>query len=264
MDTALDLDSRGVLGELGVVEWSCHSPLPARRVGDLLPIKQARTHVAQINAEFGAMPLSSIRPSHVKAWTTKLAERGHAPSYVYALHARLAQIMADAVHDGIIPRSPCSRRTSPPQAKQRAYVATTEQVWALHDAIPDHLRATVLLGAFAGLRTAEVCGLRIADVDFMRGIITPAVQYPAEPLKTEISKTPIPIPRSLTNALSAHVARWRPAELPATSDTLMSTEIGSHLGPWGWSTRCRPHGMPWRGCQPGSGSTTCATTSHRC
>jgi hypothetical protein len=49
-------------------------------------------------------------------------------SYVYALHGRLAQIMGDAVHDGLIPCPPCSRRTSPGAAKQRAYVATTKQV----------------------------------------------------------------------------------------------------------------------------------------
>jgi integrase len=57
-------------------------------------------------------------------------------------------------------------------------------VWALHDAMPEQLRASVLLGAFAGLRVAEACGLRVADVDFMRGIITPAVQYLDEPLRT--------------------------------------------------------------------------------
>lgn len=59
--------------------------------------------------------------------------------------------LRDAVHDGLVAKSPCSRRTSPKPGKQRAYVATTEQVWALHDAMPEHLRAAVLLGAFAGL-----------------------------------------------------------------------------------------------------------------
>ena len=93
--------------------------------------------------------------------------------------------------------------------KQRAYVATTEQVWALHDAMPEHLRAAVLLGAFAGLRLAEACGLRVVDVDFMRGVVSPAVQYPAEPLKTETSQTPVPIPQTLALELSAHVARWQ-------------------------------------------------------
>lgn len=49
-------------------------------------------------------------------------------------------------------------------------MATTAQVWALHDAMPTRLRVAVLLGAFAGLRCAEACGLRVADVNFMRGI----------------------------------------------------------------------------------------------
>ena len=51
--------------------------------------------------------------------------------------------------------------------------------------MPEHLRAAVLLGAFAGLRLSEAaCGLRIEDVDFMRGVISPVVQFPGGPLKT--------------------------------------------------------------------------------
>lgn len=56
----------------------------------------------------------------------------------------------------------------PGQATQRPYVATTAQVWSLHDAFAEHLRPAVLLGACAGLRTSEVVALRVADVDFMR------------------------------------------------------------------------------------------------
>jgi integrase len=111
------------------------------------------------------------------------------------------------------------------QGKQRPYVATTEQVWALHDAMPDRYRAAVLLGAFVGLRTAEVCGLRVVDVDFMRGIVAPAVQYPAEPLKTETARTAVPIPQSLALALAAHVERY-PAK------TVLSGEAGGQVGPW--------------------------------
>jgi integrase len=191
-------------------------------------VRQARVHVALIVAEFGSLPLSAVRPSQVKAWCANLGEQGYATSTVYALHSRLSQIMSDAVHDGIVPRSPCSRRTSPPRAKQRPYVATTEQVWQLHDAMPEELRPAILLAAFAGLRVAETCGLRVADVDFMRATITPVVQYPAEPLKTEISRTPIPISRTLANLLAAHVGR-RPAEHVLTGE---AGESGWQLGPW--------------------------------
>lgn len=188
-------------------------------------VRQARVHVAQIEAEFGDLPLAAVRPSQVRSWCARLKEEGAAASYVYALHARLAQIMADAVHDGILVRSPCSRRTSPGAGKQRPYVATTAQVWALYDAMGERYRAAVLLAAFAGLRVAESCGLRVADVDFMRGVISPAVQYPDDELKTEVSRTPIPIPATLAAELSAQVATY-PAE------TLLTNTWGQQLTPW--------------------------------
>jgi integrase len=68
------------------------------------------------------------------------------------------------------------------------------------------------------------CGLRVADVDFMRGVISPAVQCPAEELKTEISKTSIPIPASLALKLAAHLQQ-HPGE------TLLTSPRGQ-LEPW--------------------------------
>lgn len=100
------------------------------------------------------MPLGAVRPSQARAWCARMREEGLSASYVYACHRRLSQIMGDAVHDGLLAKSPCSRRTSPGQGAQRPYVATTAQVWALYDAFPERMRAAVLLGAFAGLRVS--------------------------------------------------------------------------------------------------------------
>ena len=94
----------------------------------------------------------------------------------------------------------------------------------LHDAIPEHLRAAILVGAFSGLRIAEACGLRVADVDFMRGIISPTVQFPAEPLKSQTSQTPVPIAHTVALELANHVRRW-PAE------TVLVNELGRQLSP---------------------------------
>ena len=188
-------------------------------------VRQAEVHVAKIVAAFGGRRLDSIRPSDVKSWTVKLKTEGLADSYVYAIHARLAQVLADAVHDGVLVRSPVSRRTSPKAGRPRPYVASTEQVWALHDAMGERYRAGVLLAAFAGLRLAEVCGLRVEDVDFMRGVVNPVRQYPADELKTEISRTPIPIPASLALTLSAHVAEF-------SDGWLLTNEWDRQLGPW--------------------------------
>lgn len=208
------------------VEAWCDSWLEGYRTRRASTVRQAEVHVKQIKAAFGPMQLSELRPSHVKGWTAKLKSDGAADSYVYALHARLGQIFGDAVHDGILPRSPVSHRTSPGAGKQRPYVATTEQVWALHDAVPEHLRVAVLLGAFVGLRTAEACGLRTTDVDFMRGIVSPAVQWPAVDLKTETSRTPVPIPAELALTLSASVAAFPGAGFVVTDGR------GGQAGPW--------------------------------
>ncbi|WP_318842710.1 site-specific integrase [Myceligenerans pegani] len=188
--------------------------------------RQARTHVAKIKETFGGRKLRTLKPSDVKAWTGALADGGAEASYVYALHRRLSQILTDAVLDGILARNPCSRRTAPPAGKQRAFIATTDQMWALHDAMPEHLRPAILLGAFSGLRVAEVCGLRVADVDFLRAIINPAVQYPDEDLKTDESKTPIPAARELVEALSGSIVD-RPA-----SAWIIADEAGEQTGPW--------------------------------
>lgn len=207
------------------VEAWCSTWLQGYATRRASTVRQAEVHVKQIVEAFGPLPLSAVRPSQVRSWTARLKAEGAADSYVYALHGRLSQVLGDAVHDGILARNPCSGRTSPGSGKQRAYVATTAQVWALHDAVPEHLQAAVLLGAFVGLRTAEVCGLRVSDVDFMRGIVTPSQQYPGVPLKSERAGSSVPIPADLSLALSASVARW-------PGDTLVTDGKGAGATPW--------------------------------
>lgn len=169
-------------------------------------VKQARTHMVRINARSGEWPLPTITPSDVKMWMAELKAEGLAPSTVRALHSRLRHLLEDAVHDGLLARNPCSKRTSPKAGRPRAYVATTGQVWALYEAMPTPgYRNAVLLGAFAGLRLSKACGLHIEHVDWDRGIIHPTVQHGGAELKTEMSSTPIPVPADLIALLRDNV-----------------------------------------------------------
>ena len=180
--------------------------------------RQARTHVKRINAEFGDMRLGDIKPSHINRWTKSMADEGLAQSTIHALYRRLVQVLAAAVEDRLIPRSPAGRSTSVPAGKQRVHAPTTQEVWDIYDAFPEHLRVAVLLGAFAGLRVSEVCGLRIEDVAFLQREIRPSVQYGGEPLKTEASRWAIPISDSLTEALAEHVRLWSGASPTVLAD----------------------------------------------
>jgi integrase len=112
----------------------------------------------------------------------------------------------------------------------------------LHDAIGDHLRPAILLGAFVGLRTAEVVGLRVGDVDFTRGIVRPVRQSGGEPLKSDVARTPLPIPQELALTLSAAVAQWG-------GDYVVSDGAGRQTSTWAIerairSARAKVAGLP--------------------
>lgn len=185
-------------------------------------LRQAKVHARVISAEFGSRRLGDIRPSEVSSWVARLGET-YADSTRYAIYRRFAQVMGDAVQDGLIPRSPCSRRTAPPQGAQRPGVATVEQIWQLHDVMDPHLRPAVLLGAFAGLRVSEVCGLRVGDIDLMRGIVSPEIQWGGGPLKSACSRASIPIPQELALMLAQYADQ---------GPTFLSDDLGEPVGPW--------------------------------
>lgn len=53
----------------------------------------------------------------------------------------------------------------------------------------------------------------------------PVVQYPADELKTDMSRTPIPIPQDLVLELSRHVEQF-------STGWVMCDEAGRQMGPW--------------------------------
>ena len=220
-------------------------------------IRQGQVHVDRIVEAFGPRRLDSLRPSEIRSWLVELREQGYSDSYIYALHARLAQILSEAVHDGVLGRSPASRRTSP---GNRASLAPT---WPLQprsgpSTTPwSPVWAGLLLAAFAGLRLAEVCGLRVDDVDFMRGIVSPVQLYPAEELKTKISRTPVPIPKDMALELSHHVEQF-------STQWVMCDEAGRQMGPWALQRAFRAARSAVEDLRRVSASTTSGTTTQAC
>jgi integrase len=112
------------------------------------------------------------------------------------------------------------------------------------------------LGAFARLRAAEIVALRVTDVDFMRGVISPpAIQYPGVDFKSETSRTPIPIPQELALELNRIPAAWG-------SDHAVTGAFGKPISrhtPWKRPSVARE--AESSGSRRGSGSTTSATAS---
>lgn len=201
--TFLDRSDR----DLTVRAW-CERWLEGYGVNRPSSVRQAKTHVNRIVAAIGDRPVSAVRPSDVKAWVAALQREGLAAGTVRALFDRLRLILEGAVEDGIIARNPCTRSVAPPMGKTKAYVMSTDQFWAVYAATREHLRPAVLLGGFAGLRIGEAVGLRVDDVDFMRGVVLPAQQFGGAPLKSAGSAADVVIPREVALELAGYVERF--------------------------------------------------------
>ena len=114
-----------------------------------------------------------------------------------------------------------------------------------------------VLGKNMPIELAEACGLRVAEVDFLQGVIRPMVQFPADELKSEASRSPVPIPRSMALELAEQV-RLYPAP------TLLSGADGGQLSTWALERAMRTARKKVPGCRTDSGITTCGITSRRC
>jgi Phage integrase SAM-like domain len=90
--------------------------------------RQAKTHLKTIREAFGPMAPAEIKPSMVATWTGNLKDH-YKPSTVYALYRRLTHVLDDAVHDGLLARNPCSRRTALPTGHVEQFCPATEEVW---------------------------------------------------------------------------------------------------------------------------------------
>jgi integrase len=126
------------------------------------------------------------------------------------------EVVQLGVADRLIARSPAVGLKLPRREREKVIPLSTEQLAALVDAVPQRYRAAVIVAAGSGLRMAELFGLTVDDVDFLRREIRVDHQLVSGivgqeprlgPPKTEASRRTIPVPRVVVGALSA---TWPP------------------------------------------------------
>jgi integrase len=118
----------------------------------------------------GRMPSDAITPSVVRTWWSRLpADKPTVRARSYAL---LKAVMNTAVADEVIDGNPCRIRgaANTPRARE-IRPATIEELEVIVEAMPDRLRALVLLCAWCALRSGEVLELRRRDVDIAGGTV---------------------------------------------------------------------------------------------
>jgi integrase len=120
---------------------------------------------------FGATTLASIDHLAVREWFASLSASGLAPATVRKCAQVMGKIMRGAVDAGLLVTSPCERQPLPRVARDEQRFLTPAEVERLADAITPPCRPLVFVGAYGGLRAAEMYGLRRHRADLLRATV---------------------------------------------------------------------------------------------
>lgn len=178
-----------------------HKPATAKRV--------RLTLENHLYPTLGSTAMSSIRPTRIQALVKSLSGE-LAASSVRAVVQTLRAVFRAAVHDRIIPVSPCDRVALPSTPARQLTIPDRATLEAIAAALPGRYRAAVYVGAGLGLRPGEIWGLTVEDVDFLRSLVHVRRQLDERgqlvALKTAASYRTVPLPESVKTRLAAHLA----------------------------------------------------------
>src|SRR5690625_4319935 len=136
------------------------------------------------------------------------------PSSVRVTMRYVSAVFKAAVMDRRIALSPCAGMRLPKAEAQQVEVISTETVMAMVEAMPERMRAILVVAAGTGMRQGEVLGLTVDRIDFLRRTVRvdrQLVDGQFGPVKTAASVRTIPLPQTVVDALAAHLQTF-PAE----------------------------------------------------
>lgn len=208
------------LGTWGAVERSAGITL-AEYAGRWLEQRRLRPRTKQlyksmldrlILPELGDVKLVKLSPARVREWHSELgADTPTRNAHAYSL---LHAICATAVQDELLNGNPCRiSKASQTKRRHQVDVLTPAELDKLASRMPKHLRMTVTLAAWCGLRWGETSELRRKDIapDCSAIHVRRAVTYRdgaihvGEP-KTSAGIRTVNVPPHIRPALKRHLA----------------------------------------------------------
>jgi integrase len=170
-----------------------------------------------IKPTWGSTLLIQIRAADVQGWI-RVLQSTLAPSYVRLIAVNVSTILNAAVQGGLIASNPCRAKSvklpSVPAKRFRPWSA--EQTLKVLSAHADRYQALVAVAAGCGLRQGECFGVRVHDIDFLRGEFHVRQQIrlvngaPAAALPKYGRTRTVPLPEWVANSRAAHIAELPP------------------------------------------------------
>jgi len=127
---------------------------------------QLRLHILPV---LGPVPLSRLTASTIADWWHPLSGlQGPGKSTASKCYRLTKSILATAVAEDVIPKNPCNIRGAGQEPARKREGPSIATVLDLVEVVRPKRRLLVNLGAFSGLRTAEMLALRRRHVDPLR------------------------------------------------------------------------------------------------
>lgn len=170
--TGVDLDrgdfidprtQRSTFGEWAELWWDSAVHLKPSTVRGYRPARD------RLVAEFGDWPVAKIDRAEVKGFVARLSREGLSGKTIRNNVLVLALILTEAVEGRVLRENPARGVKIPKAPAPDPRFLTAEQVAALVNATRPDYRFLVLFLAYTGLRSSEACGLRIRNLDVIRG-----------------------------------------------------------------------------------------------
>ncbi len=127
-----------------------------------------RVHIL---SEYSGRPVGSIEWMEVELYVNRLVENGHSPKTIRHIVSILSLIFKTAVRAKVLKENPASNHHVQVR-RLRPTILSMSQVHHLIENTDDRYKTAVWLLVLAGLRTSELCGLRVCDIDWERSAIT--------------------------------------------------------------------------------------------
>lgn len=157
-----------LLSKITVKDWSERwyaARSPSRKIRSFLD--------ARILPKWGEWSLEDVKNLHVKTWVRELVADGLAPETIRGLYRTFSTLMTDAVHENLLPKSPCwpKRDGLPTVTRTKLHYLTIYEGRRLIELAGGRYKAMFHLALWTGLRWGELAALRWEDVDLSGNVI---------------------------------------------------------------------------------------------
>jgi integrase len=181
--------------------------------------------------DLGDAKIVTLTPAKIREWHSALgSDHPTRNAHAYAL---LHAICATAVQDEVLDANPCRIRAAMQTKRKRDVdVLTPAEVDKLAAKMPAHLRASVVLAAWCGLRWGETSELRREDVSkdnatlrVRRAVTYRSGKFHVGAPKTAAGVRDVAIPPHIRPMLKAHLKN----HVGRAGDSLLFGDDGTHL-----------------------------------